>query len=65
MMTLIHIRKKCNKLSKSQEKINQLMYMDDIKQFAKNEKELETLKQAVKIYSEDIGMEFCSEMVSC
>ena len=29
------------KLSKSQKKINHLMYMDDIKHFAKNEKELE------------------------
>ena len=26
--------------------------------FAKNEKELETLKHAVRIYSQDIGMEF-------
>ena len=34
------------------------MYMDDIKLFAKNEKELETLIPAVRIYSEDIGMEF-------
>ena len=34
------------------------MYMDDIKQFAKEEKELETLIQAVRIYSQDIGMEF-------
>ena len=33
------------------------MYMDDIKLFAKNEKELETLKHAVRIYSQDIGME--------
>ena len=30
------------------------MYMDDIKPFAKNEKELETLTQAVRIYSQDI-----------
>ena len=35
-----------------------LMYMDDIKLFAKNEKESETLIQAVRIYSQDIGMEF-------
>ena len=35
--------------------------MDDIKLFATNEKELETLIQAVSIYSEDIGMEFCIE----
>ena len=33
------------------------MYMDDIKLFAKNEKELETLKHTVRIYSHDIGME--------
>ena len=32
--------------------------MDDIKLFAKNEKELETLIQIVRIYSQDIGMEF-------
>ena len=34
------------------------MYMDDIKIFAKNEKELETLINAVRIYSQNIGMEF-------
>ena len=32
--------------------------MDDIKLFAKNEKELETLIQTVRIYCQDIGMEF-------
>ena len=37
------------------------MYMDDIKLFTKNEKELETLILAVKIYSLDIGMEFAIE----
>ena len=34
------------------------MNMDDIKLFAKNERELETLIHAVRIYSQDIGMEF-------
>ena len=34
------------------------MYMDDIKLFAKNEKELETLIHGVRIYSQDIGIEF-------
>ena len=34
------------------------MYMDDIKLFAKNKKELETLIHAVRIYSQDIGMGF-------
>ena len=60
MMPLNHILRKCTagyKLSRSQEKINHLMYMDDIKLFAKNERELETLIQAVRIYSQDIGME--------
>ena len=32
-------------------KINHLMYMDDIKLYAKNEKELQTLIHAVRIYS--------------
>ena len=60
-MPLNHILRKCTggyKLSRSQEKSNHLMYMDDIKLFARNEKELETLKHAVRIYSQDIGMEF-------
>ena len=34
------------------------MYLDEIKQFAKNAKELETLIRAVMIYSDNIGMEF-------
>ena len=37
------------------------MYMDDIKLFTKNEKELETRIHAVRIYSQDIGMEFDRE----
>ena len=61
MMPLKHILRKFTagyKLIESQEKINHLMYKDDIKQFAKIEKELETLIHTVKIYSQDIGMEF-------
>ena len=34
------------------------MYTDDIKLFAKNEKELETLIHTVRIHRQDIGMEF-------
>ena len=56
MMPLNHILR--YKRSRSQEKINHLMYMDDIKLFVKNEKELETLIHAVRIYSQDIGIEF-------
>ena len=42
----------------AREEINHLMYMDDFKLFAKNEKEMETLIYAVRMYSQDIGMEF-------
>ena len=61
MMPLNHIFRKCTagyKINRSQEKINHLMYMDDIKLFAKNEVELETLLHAGRIYSLDIGMKF-------
>ncbi len=57
MMSLNHIFRKCTagyKLSKSQEKIIHLMYMDDIKLFAKNEKELEALIKTVRIYRNGI-----------
>ena len=37
------------------------MYTDDIKQFAKNEKESKILIQVVRIYSHNIGMEFGRE----
>ena len=56
MMPLIHILRKGKagyKLTESQEKINHLMYMDDIKLFAKNEKELESLIHGVIISSQD------------
>ena len=59
-MTIIHKLRKCAagyKLSRSQEKITHLMYMD-YKLFAKNGKELETLIHAVRRYSQDIRMEF-------
>ena len=61
VMQLNHILRKCTagyKLSKSQEKTNHLMHIDDIKPFAKNEKELKTLIQTVRMYSQDIGMRF-------
>ena len=65
MMSVNHILRKCtggNKLHKSQEK-NQLPnvhgrhknYLQKIK------KELDTLKQAVRIWNQDIEMEFTIE----
>ena len=64
IMPLNHILRKCTaeyKLSRSQEKINHLMYIDDMKLFAKTENELETLRHAVRIYSQHIGIEFGRE----
>ena len=61
MVPLSHMLRKCTggyHPHKSQEKTNQRMYMDNIKLFAKNEKELETLIMAVRMYSEYIRMEF-------
>ena len=46
------------KLTKSREKINHQMYMDDVKRFEKNEKELKTLSYAEK----DVGMEFAGSV---
>ena len=55
MMSLNHILRKYTggyKLTKSLEKLNHLIYMDDIKLSAKNEKKkLETQIQADRIYS--------------
>ena len=68
MMLLNHVIRKCTagyKLTKSLEKINLLVYVDDIKLFAKEEKELETLIHAVRIYSLDIGMKFGIKNVPC
>ena len=47
------------------EKINHLMNMDDIKLFAKSDKELETIIQTIWIYSTDTEMEFAIKNVSC
>ena len=39
-------------------KINHLLFMDDLKLFAKNEAEIDSLVQTVRIFSDDIGMQF-------
>ena len=61
MMPLNHILRKFTaryKLRRAQEKINHLMYMDDIKLSAKNDKDLDILIHIVEIYTQVIGMEF-------
>ena len=39
-------------------KINHLQYMDDLKLYRKNEKELDSLIQTVRVFSQDIRKEF-------
>ena len=57
IMSLSYKLRKCisaYKPDKSKEKINHYMYIDNIKLFAKKEKELKTLIQAVRIYSDNM-----------
>ena len=44
--------------SESKEKINHLLLMDDLKLYSRSEKGLNSLVQIVRVFSEDIGMEF-------
>jgi hypothetical protein len=46
------------KLKADLQGINHLLYMDDLKIFARNEKDLTALLNTVKIFSKDINMEF-------
>ena len=47
--------------SESKEKINHLLFMDDLKLHIQNGKGLDSLVQTVRVFSEDIGMEFGTE----
>ena len=44
--------------SESKEKINHLLFMDDLKLYSRSEKGLDSLVQTVRFFSEDIRMEF-------
>ena len=44
--------------SEREEKINHLLFMDDLKLYSRIEKGLDSLVQTVHAFSEDIGMEF-------
>ena len=42
----------------SESKINHLIFLDDLKLYSRSEKGLDSLVQTVRVFSEDIGMEF-------
>ena len=44
--------------SESKEKINHLLFMDDLKLYSRSEKGLDSLVQTIRVFSEDVGMEF-------
>ena len=48
-------------LSESKEKINHLLFMDDLKLYSRSEKGSDSLVQTVRVFSKDIGMEFGME----
>ena len=41
-----------------EERLNHLFYMDDLKLYAKNDEQLEGLLHNVKMFSDDINMQF-------
>ena len=53
---------------KSGATISQLLYMDDMNLYAKNERDIDSLIHPTPIYSEDIGMSFglekCGRMIA-
>ena len=44
--------------SESKEKMIHVLFMDDLKLYSRSEKGLEQLVQTVRVFSEDIGMDF-------
>ena len=46
------------KLGKNREKINHLIFMDDLKLDAKNRNELDSLVQTVRMFSKEVGTQF-------
>ena len=48
----------CYKWEKKEYKLNHLLFMDDLKLYAKSEEQTNTLVRTVYVFSTDIGMEF-------
>ena len=48
----------CHKWGKKEYKLNQLLFMDDLKLYAKSEEQTNTLVRTMYAFSTDIGMEF-------
>ena len=46
------------KLGKESKSINHLLYMDDLKLYEKDERDIDSLVNTVRVFSDDFGMEF-------
>ena len=57
-LTLVKQTKAWYELKKGGKKINHLLFMDDLKLFAKNEDQIDNLVNTVRNFSEDIKMKF-------
>ena len=60
LIPLTYILRKCRpgyEFAKNGEKINHLLYMDDLKLYARSEKDLDSLIQSMRVFSKDIGMQ--------
>ena len=49
-------------ISEQAGKINHLLHMDDLKLYAKSSMEIESLLNTVQIFSEDIKMNFATQL---
>ena len=56
-LSLIHVNA-CYKRGKKEYKLNHLLFMDDLKLYAKSEEQTNILVRTVHVFSTDIGMEF-------
>ena len=58
LTVILHDSESAYQFSSNKEKINHFLFMDDLKLYVTNEKGLQSLVQTVRIFSDDIGMEF-------
>ena len=60
---ILFLLAKINSNSQYEYKINHLLYIDDLKLYTSNDNELEGLIKTVKVFSDNIGMQFGLENV--
>ena len=58
LILVLRQTKASHEIKKGGKKINHLLFMDDLKLFAKNEYQIDNLVNTVRAFSEDIKMEF-------